>query len=78
MLLELKRVPYVISTVPMSCYGAKPAWYLNLMPSGMIPSAELDGRLLRSSDDIIAAVERRFTDIPTMPASGGPCPEHFP
>ena len=70
MLLELKRVPYVISTVLMSCYGAKPAWYLNLMPSGMIPSAELDGRLLRSSDDIIAAVERRFTDIPTMPASG--------
>jgi len=69
MLLELKRVPYIIETVPMACYGEKPASYLRMMPSGMIPSAELDGVLLKSSDEIMAAVEAKWTDVRTMPES---------
>ncbi len=58
--LEEKRIPYRVRKVTMFCYGEKEAWYGNLVPSGMLPAVELDGRLHTESDDILAALEQAF------------------
>ena len=58
--LEEKRIPYRIRKVTMVCYGEKEAWYRRLVPSGMLPALELDGRLITESDDILRALEGAF------------------
>ena len=58
--LEERRIPYRIRKVTMVCYGEKEAWYRQLVPSGMLPALELDGRLLAESDRILAALEASF------------------
>ena len=44
--LEERRVPYRVRKVTMFCYGEKEAWFKRLVPSGMLPALELDGRLI--------------------------------
>jgi glutathione S-transferase len=58
--LEERRVPYRIRKVTMLCYGEKEAWYQRLVPSGMLPALELDGRLITESDRILEALEQAF------------------
>lgn len=58
--LEFKRIPYRIRKVTMRCYGSKEAWFLERVPSGMLPALELNGRLITESDEILAALESRF------------------
>jgi len=58
--LEEQRIPYRIRKVTMFCYGDKEPWYQALVPSGMLPALELDGRLYSDSDAILAALERSF------------------
>lgn len=58
--LEEKRVPYSISKVTMFCYGEKEQWYLQKVPSGMLPAIEIDGHVITESDDILAALEYTF------------------
>jgi glutathione S-transferase len=58
--LEEKRIPYRIRKVTMFCYGEKEAWFRQLVPSGMLPALELDGRLITESDRILEALERAF------------------
>jgi len=58
--LEEKQIPYRIEKVTMFCYGQKEAWYKRIVPSGMLPALELDGRLVTESDDILLALERAF------------------
>jgi glutathione S-transferase len=58
--LEERRVPYRIRKVTMVCYGQKEAWYRRLVPSGMLPAVELDGRLITESDTILEALEEAF------------------
>jgi glutathione S-transferase len=58
--LEEKRIPYRIRKVTMFCYGEKESWFRRLVPSGMLPALELDGRLITESDDILLALERAF------------------
>ena len=55
--LEFKRIPYRIRKVTMRCYGSKEPWFLERVPSGMLPALELEGRLITESDDILAALE---------------------
>ena len=38
--LELKKIPYRIKKVTMRCYGDKERWYLEKVPSGMLPAIE--------------------------------------
>ena len=47
--LEEKRVPYRIAKVTMFCYGQKEDWYKRIVPSGMLPAAEIDGRIVTES-----------------------------
>ena len=58
--LEEKRIPYRIRKVTMFCYGEKESWFRQLVPSGMLPALELDGRLITESDVILAALESAF------------------
>ncbi|MFM8966993.1 MAG: glutathione S-transferase family protein [Vulcanococcus sp.] len=58
--LEERQVPYRIRKVSMFCYGDKEEWFLRLVPSGMLPVLELDGRLITESDRILMALEHNF------------------
>ena len=58
--LEEKQIPYRIEKVSMFCYGEKERWYKRIVPSGMLPALELDGRLLTESNDILIALEDAF------------------
>jgi glutathione S-transferase len=58
--LEEHRIPYRVRKVTMVCYGEKEPWFLRLVPSGMLPALELDGRLITESDRILEALELAF------------------
>ncbi|MFM7268715.1 MAG: glutathione S-transferase family protein [Cyanobium sp.] len=61
--LEERRIPYRIRKVTMVCYGEKDRWYKQLVPSGMLPALELDGRLIKESDRILEAIEGAFGSL---------------
>lgn len=61
--LEEKRIPYRIRKVTMFCYGEKEPWFRQLVPSGMLPALELDGRLITESDRILEALEAAFGSL---------------
>jgi len=61
--LEERQIPYRILKVTMFCYGEKEAWYKRLVPSGMLPALELDGRLFTESDRILEALEATFGSL---------------
>ena len=58
--LEFQRIPYRIRKVTMRCYGSKEPWFLQLVPSGMLPALELDGQLITESDVILLSLEQAF------------------
>ena len=58
--LEFKRIPYRIRKVTMRCYGRKEPWFLEKVPSGMLPALELDGDLITESDVILLRLEQAF------------------
>jgi len=53
----------------MFCYGDKEEWFTRLVPSGMLPAVELDGRLITESDRILQALETAFGSL-------GPAMDH--
>ncbi len=61
--LEEKQIPYRIEKVTMFCYGEKESWYKRVVPSGMLPALELDGRMITESDDILIALESAFSPL---------------
>lgn len=60
LLLELKRIPYMVKKVNMSCYGSKPVEFLRKVPSGLLPVIELDGEIKTESMDIMFLLEETF------------------
>eukprot|EP00605_Chrysophyceae_sp_TOSAG23-4_P000257 GSChrysophyteH1.ASY1.ANO1.296.1 assembled CDS len=58
--LEEKRIPYKIKKVTMFCYGEKESWYKKLVPSGMLPALQLNGRLVTESDTILQELEKEY------------------
>jgi glutathione S-transferase len=61
--LEERRIPYRIRKVTMFCYGQKERWFTQLVPSGMLPALQLDGRLITESDQILEALEAAFGSL---------------
>ncbi|MEA5515462.1 glutathione S-transferase family protein [Nodularia sp. UHCC 0506] len=61
--LEEKQIPYRIEKVTMFCYGEKESWYKRKVPSGMLPAIELDGKIIKESDDILIALEKVFGSL---------------
>ncbi len=58
--LELKKIPYRIKKVTMRCYGEKERWYLQKVPSGMLPALEIQNRVITESDDILFTLEKIY------------------
>jgi len=45
----------------------KPQWYLDLVPTALVPAAKLDGQLIYESKDILLTLEERFPDPALLP-----------
>lgn len=69
--LEYKQIPYAVEKINMRCYGDKPLSFQTMQPSGQIPVAIVDGRVLRQSNDILSTLE---SDFPESPKSLAPPP----
>lgn len=60
MLIEAKRIPYLIKKVNMKCYGKKSEEYLKIVPTGLLPAIRLDGEVITESMDIMFLIEENF------------------
>ncbi|CAI5489814.1 unnamed protein product [Closterium sp. Naga37s-1] len=49
-----------VEKINMRCYGPKPDWFMQMVPSGLLPVLKLDGRVITESLDIMFAIERAF------------------
>jgi len=58
--LELKKIPYRIKKVTMRCYGEKERWYLQKVPSGILPAIEIQNQVITESDDILFVLEQIY------------------
>ena len=63
--LEFKQIPYKVKKVTMRCYGQKEDWYLQKVPSGMLPALEINGKILTESDNILYHLEKEFGALGT-------------
>lgn len=73
MQLEEKRIPYSVEKINMRCYGEKPAWFTRMVPSGLLPVLQVDGRVVTESMEIMFLIESQFPeDNPLLPAEGSP------
>ncbi len=55
--LEEKEIPYQVEFIDLS---SKPQWYLDLVPTGLVPAAQVKGELIYESFDILLALEEKF------------------
>ncbi|CAI5497764.1 unnamed protein product [Closterium sp. Naga37s-1] len=66
--LEEKRIPYRVEKINLKCYGPKPDWFLQLVPNGMLPAVQLDGRVITESVTIMKEIEAAFpSHSPLLP-----------
>lgn len=69
--LEEKRIPYKIIKNPLSCYGDKAPEFFRVSPSGQLPIAEINGRIVQESNVIMDVLESEFPDYkPLLPPVG--------
>lgn len=68
--LEEKRVPYAVRRSPMKCYAGgglqKPTEFLELNKAGTLPAALIDGEPYLDSGSILAAIESKFPEHPSL------------
>jgi len=60
LLLEMKRIPYVIKKENMNSYGSKSKEFLKRNPAGLLPVILLDGELRKESTPIMFLIEESF------------------
>eukprot|EP00747_Dinoflagellata_sp_TGD_P180593 gnl/TRDRNA2_/TRDRNA2_33287_c0_seq1.p1 gnl/TRDRNA2_/TRDRNA2_33287_c0~~gnl/TRDRNA2_/TRDRNA2_33287_c0_seq1.p1 ORF type:complete len:415 (+),score=46.38 gnl/TRDRNA2_/TRDRNA2_33287_c0_seq1:1-1245(+) len=65
--LETKRIPYTVEKINLMIYGAKPAWYFQIVPSGAMPALVVDGQVLTDSDQIVRVLDVLFPENPLLP-----------
>lgn len=71
--LEEKKISYQVEKINMRCYGEKPAWFMKMVPSGLLPVLEVDGKILTESMDIMFLIEQNFPkNTSLLPAKGTP------
>ncbi|KAI5084484.1 hypothetical protein GOP47_0000653 [Adiantum capillus-veneris] len=67
--LEEKCIPYSVEKINMNCYGSKPDWYLQMIPSGLLPAIKLAGKVIPESLDIMMILEDSFPEHkPLLPS----------
>lgn len=64
--LEEKAIPFETEFIDLS---NKPQWYLDLVPTALVPAAKIEGTLVYESKDILLALEDHFgqTLLPADP-----------
>lgn len=62
--LEEKEIPFATEFVDLR---DKPKWYLDLVPTGLVPAAKIEDRLVYESREILLALEARFSNVPLLP-----------
>lgn len=60
--LEEKEIPFATEFIDLS---NKPQWYVDLVPTTLVPGAKIEGKLVYESKDILLALEDRFSTPPT-------------
>ncbi|WP_417040671.1 glutathione S-transferase family protein [Cylindrospermopsis raciborskii] len=55
--LEEKEIPFVTEFIDLS---NKPKWYTDLVLTTLVPAAEIEGKLVYESKDILLAIEEKF------------------
>ena len=69
--LEEKRIPYKVMKSPLRCYGEKTREHLQVNPSGMLPVAIINGRVIAESNVIMQELEDSFPQhTPLLPKRG--------
>ncbi|MGL4884256.1 MAG: glutathione S-transferase N-terminal domain-containing protein, partial [Waterburya sp.] len=56
--LEEKEIPYQVEFIDL---GSKPQWYLDIVPTGLVPAAKIAGEIIYESQDILLALEDKFS-----------------
>jgi glutathione S-transferase len=59
-MLEEKRIPYRVQTVPLNAYGDKPSWFTRKVDGGKLPGLELDGQWYQESLTILNLLDQAF------------------
>ncbi|MBW4580314.1 MAG: glutathione S-transferase N-terminal domain-containing protein [Tildeniella nuda ZEHNDER 1965/U140] len=62
--LEEKEIPFETEFIDLS---NKPQWYLDLVPTALVPAAKINGNLIYESKDILLALEERFPETSLLP-----------
>ena len=70
-MLEERRIPYSIETVPLNAYGYKPAVFTRLVDGGKLPALELDGELHVESLSIMRLLDTTFPAADSSSISDG-------
>ena len=69
-LLE-KGVPFDVTFIDLR---DKPEWYLDMVPSALVPAVKIDGEVVTESRDILHAIEDAFPEndgyAPLLPTEG--------
>lgn len=68
--LEEKQIPYTIEKINMRCYGDKPADFMRIVPSGLLPVLEYKGQIITESAIIARILEANFPERPLLPPEG--------
>lgn len=63
--LEEKQIPFDVEFIDLS---NKPQWYLDLVPTALVPAAKIQGKLIYESKDILLALEEQFPEPALLPA----------
>jgi glutathione S-transferase len=58
LLVEEKKIPVKISTVPMRSYGDKPTEFMRKVPNGLLPAMEINGKIITESSVIMELLDR--------------------
>eukprot|EP00472_Partenskyella_glossopodia_P010311 CAMPEP_0197516624 /NCGR_PEP_ID=MMETSP1318-20131121/1501_1 /TAXON_ID=552666 /ORGANISM="Partenskyella glossopodia, Strain RCC365" /LENGTH=548 /DNA_ID=CAMNT_0043065497 /DNA_START=281 /DNA_END=1927 /DNA_ORIENTATION=+ len=64
-MLEEKKIPYRVKHINMRSYGPKPDWFLNMVPGGLLPAIELDGKVYTDSVAIMQLLDQTYSDYGT-------------
>lgn len=64
--LEEKEIPYEVDFIDLA---SKPQWYLDIVPTGLVPAAKIKGEFIYESKDILLALEEKFSPslLPSEP-----------
>ncbi|MBH8575533.1 glutathione S-transferase N-terminal domain-containing protein [Nostocaceae cyanobacterium CENA369] len=62
--LEEKEIPFATEFIDLS---NKPQWYVDLVPTTLVPAAKIEEKLVYESKDILLALEERFPSPALLP-----------